>query len=221
MIGKEGSRNVDISLPKELSGYVDTEPIKVRGWVDRVDLLPIDSASGKWVDNDGDDSVAPIRVHGTGWRPKRIIAIRDIKTSESPLHRNRHYKGLLEELQLAVYARAWEEAHPGDLVLAAGISVFGHNSDHLLEISSQYSESQKEINIGTRSSITSTTHRFADEDEKTQSDHFRSWMAQRLSVALKVASNANSGKVHPTPSPGVCGYCPVRETCNVRMEGSF
>jgi len=221
MIGKEGSRNVEISLQKELSGYVETEPIKVRGWVDRVDLLPIDSASGKWVDNDGDDSVAPIRVHGTGWRPKRIIAIRDIKTSESPLHRNRHYKGLLEELQLAVYARAWEEAHPGDLVLAAGISVFGHNSDHLLEISSQYSESQKEINIGTRSSITSTTHRFADEDEKTQSDHFRSWMAQRLSVALKVASNANSGKVHPTPSPGVCGYCPVRETCNVRMEGSF
>ena len=221
MIGKEGSNNVGISLPKELSGYGDTEPIKVRGWIDRVDLLPLDPASGKWVDNDGDDSVAPIRVHGTGWRPRRIIAIRDIKTSESPIHRNRHYKGLLEELQLAVYARAWEEAHPGDLVIAAGISVFGHNSDHLLEVSTQYSESHKGLNIGTRSSITSTTHRFPDEDEKTQSDHFRSWMAQRLSVALKVASNANSGKVHPTPSPGVCGYCPVRETCNVRMEGSF
>jgi len=221
MIGKEGSKNVDIAIQKELSGHVETEPIKVRGWIDRVDLLPLDSVSGKWIDNDGDDSVAPIRVHGTGWRPKRIIAIRDIKTSETSITRNRHYKGLLEELQLAVYARAWEEAHPGDLVLAAGISVFGHTSEHLLEVSSQYSESKKDLNIGTRSSITSTTHRFADEDEKTQSDHFRSWMAQRLSVALKVASNANSGKVHPTPSPGVCGYCPVRETCNVRMEGSF
>ena len=221
MIGKEGSKNVEISVPGELSGHVDTEPIKVRGWIDRVDILPIDPSSGKWLDDDGDSSVAPIRVHGTGWRPRRIIAIRDIKTSESQLPRNRHYKGLLEELQLAVYARAWEEAHPGDLVLAAGISVFGHNSDHLLEVSSQYSESQKELNIGTRSSITSSTHRFADEDESTQSDHFRSWLAQRLSVALKVASNANSGKVHPTPSPGVCGYCPVRETCNVRMEGSF
>jgi hypothetical protein len=221
MIGKEGSKNVEISIPKELSGQVETEPIKVRGWIDRVDLLPIGQESGKWVDDDGDDSVAPIRVHGTGWRPKRIIAIRDIKTSESSLPRNRHYKGLLEELQLAVYARAWEEEHPGDLVLAAGISVFGHNSDHLLEVSSQYSESHKDLNIGTRSSITRTTHRFGDEDEKTQSDHFRSWMAQRLSVALKVASRANSGKVHPTPSPGVCGYCPVRETCNVRMEGSF
>ncbi len=221
MIGKEGSKNVEISIPKELSGQVEIEPIKVRGWIDRVDLLPIDQESGKWVDDDGDDSVAPIRVHDTGWRPKRIIAIRDIKTSESSLPKNRHYKGLLEELQLAVYARAWEEAHPGDLVLAAGISVFGHNSDHLLEVSSQYSESQKELNIGTRSLITRTTHRFGDEDEKTASDHFRSWMAQRLSVALKVASKANSGKVHPTPSPGVCGYCQVRETCNVRMEGSF
>ena len=98
MIGKEGSNNVVISLPKELSGYGYTEPIKVRGWVDRVDLLPLDPDSGQWVDNDGDDSVAPIRVHGSGWRPKRIIAIRDIKTSESPTHRNRHYKGLLLSL---------------------------------------------------------------------------------------------------------------------------
>ncbi len=99
--------------------------------------------------------------------------------------------------------------------------MIGHNSEHLLEVSSQYSNSQKELNIGTRSSITSASHRFVDEDEEPQSDHFRSWLAQRLSVALGVSSNARSGKVHPTPSPGVCGYCPVRETCNVRMEGSF
>lgn len=221
MIGKDDSDNVEISIPSELSREVDIQPIKIRGWIDRVDLLPHDLESGKWIDNEGDDSIAPIRVHGTGWRPKRIVAIRDLKTSESALPRNRHYKGLLEELQLAVYARAWEETHPGDLVLAAGISVIGHNSEHLLEVSSQYSDSQKELNIGTRSSITSTSHRFADEDEKTQSDHFRSWLAQRLSVALEVSSNAQSGKVHPTPSPGVCGYCSVRETCNVRLEGSF
>ena len=221
MIGKNGSKDVEISLSEEISEFADLAPIKVRGWIDRVDILPIDSSSGRWVDLDGDKSVAPFRVHGTGWKPRRIIAIRDIKTSDAPTLRNRHYKGLLEELQLAVYARAWEEAHPGDLVLAAGISVFGHSSDHLLEISSKYSDSQKDLKIGTRSTITSTTHRFADEDEKTQSDHFRSWMAQRISVALKVAAKANSGKVHPTPSTGVCGYCPVRETCNVRMEGSF
>jgi len=221
MIGKDNSENVEISIPSDLSRGAELHPIKIRGWIDRVDLLPHDLESGKWIDNEGDDSVAPIRIHGTGWRPKRIVAIRDLKTSESALPRNRHYRGLLEELQLAVYSRAWEEAHPGDLVLAAGISVIGHNSEHLLEVSSQYSESQKELNIGTRSSITSTSHRFADEDEQTQSDHFRSWLAQRLSVALEVSSNAQSGKVHPTPSPRVCGYCPVRETCNVRMEGSF
>ncbi len=221
MIGKDDSEDVEISIPNELSSEDGIQPIKVRGWIDRVDLLPHDLESGKWINNDGDDSVAPIRVHGSGWKPKRIVAIRDLKTSETALPRNRHYKGLLEELQLAIYARAWEEAHPGDLVLAAGISVIGHKSEHLLEVSSQYSDSQKGINIGTRSTVTSASHRFADEDEETQSDHFRSWLAQRLSVALKVASNAKSGKVHPTPSPGVCGYCPVRETCNVRMEGTF
>jgi len=221
MIGKNDSDNVEISIPNEFSRGDYIQPIKIRGWIDRVDLLPHDLESGKWIDNEGDDSVAPIRIHGTGWSPKRIVAIRDLKTSESSLPRNRHYKGLLEELQLAIYARAWEEAHPGDLVLAAGISVIGHNSEHLLEVSSQYSNSQKELNIGTRSSITSASHRFVDEDEEPQSDHFRSWLAQRLSVALGVSSNARSGKVHPTPSPGVCGYCPVRETCNVRMEGSF
>ena len=60
MIGKEGSKNVEISVPGELSGHVDTEPIKVRGWIDRVDILPIDPSSGKWLDDDGDSSVAPI-----------------------------------------------------------------------------------------------------------------------------------------------------------------
>jgi hypothetical protein len=60
-----------------------------------------------------------------------------------------------------------------------------------------------------------------DEDEKADSDHFRAWLAQRLSVAMRVASDARLGKVHATPSPKVCAYCPVREICDVRMEGSF
>ena len=93
MIGKDDSDNVESSIPNELSSEGDIQPIKIRGWIDRVDLLPHDLDSGKWINNDGDDSVAPIRVHGSGWRPKRIVAIRDLKTSESALPRNRHYQG--------------------------------------------------------------------------------------------------------------------------------
>ena len=181
----------------------------------------MDLASETWIDDEGSDSVAPVRVTGSGWRPRRLIAIRDLKTSEESSQRNRHYMGLLEELQLAIYARAWEEAHPGDLVVAAGISVIGHKSEHFLELSSLFDSPRSGINIGTQTTITSGLHRFMDEDEKADSDHFRAWLAQRLSVAMRVASDARFGKVHATPSPKVCAYCPVREICDVRMEGSF
>ncbi len=219
-IGIEDSEGMLIGLQPEITGKEGYEPIKIRGSIDRVDILPIDSDSDTWIDHEGDDSVAPLRVHGSGWKPRRIVAIRDLKTSESDSPKNRHYKGLLEELQLAIYSRAWEEAHPGDLVLAAGISVFGHKPEHFLETSSLY-HSSKGNKIGTRTSITRDLHRFQDEDENPTSDHFRAWLAQRLSVALRVANNARLGKVHPTPSRAVCTYCPVSEICNVRMEGSF
>ncbi len=213
-IGKEDNPGIEIS-----DGFND--PIKVRGWIDRVDLLPIDRDSRIWVNESGNDSVAPIRIHGSGWSPRRIVAIRDLKTSESGSAIQRHHKGLLEELQLAIYARSWEVTHPGDLVLGAGISVLGHTSEHFIELSSKYSKDNDRTNIGTRSSVTSELHRFHDEGPSPDSDHFRAWLAQRLSVAQKVAYKARSGSVHPTPSPGVCSFCSVRSTCNVKMEGFF
>ena len=220
-IGNTSSNNIELHPTTEISPTGGLDSIRVRGWIDRVDLLPIDLASSTWIDSEGSDSVAPIRLEGSGWRPRRLIAIRDLKTSEEPSQRNRHYKGLLEELQLAIYARAWEEAHPGDLVIAAGISVIGHKSEHFLEVSPLYDSPQSGINIGTQTTITSGLHRFMDEDEKADSDHFRAWLAQRLSVAMGVARNAGMGKVHPIPSAQACAYCPVREICDVRMEGSF
>ena len=220
-IGNTSSDYVQLHPTPEISVRGEVDPIRVRGWIDRVDLLPMDLASETWIDDEGSDSVAPVRVTGSGWRPRRLIAIRDLKTSEESSQRNRHYMGLLEELQLAIYARAWEEAHPGDLVVAAGISVIGHKSEHFLELSSLFDSPRSGINIGTQTTITSGLHRFMDEDEKADSDHFRAWLAQRLSVAMRVASDARLGKVHATPSPKVCAYCPVREICDVRMEGSF
>ena len=149
------------------------------------------------------------------------MAIRDLKTSESKAAKDRHHDGLLDELQLALYARAWEIAHPGDLVVAAGISLFSHHTEHMLEMSTQYSTSHENLQLGTRTDITTSLHRFPDESPSPHSDHFRAWLAQRLAVALRVAAGATAGKVHPTPSPGVCGYCPVRNVCEVRMEAGF
>ena len=128
--------------------------------------------------------------------------------------------GLLEELQLALYSRAWEIAHPGDLVIAAGISVIGHNTDHFLEVSGLINEESSELEIGDRSKQeTSDMHRLPDEQPDQASDSFRAWLAQRLTTALATAAGAASGRVHPTPSEDACKYCPVTSVCGVRHRG--
>ena len=214
-------KGIEISIPKNLSGGEQLPPIRVRGYIDRVDILPLDESTKEWLDPDGEESVAPLRIHGSGWRPRRLVAIRDLKTSESKAAKIRHSDGLLDELQLALYARAWEIAHPGDLVVAAGISLFSHHTEHMLELSSHYSAAHSNLLLGTRTDITTSLHRFPDEPPSPHSDHFRAWLTQRLAVALRVAAGAAAGRVHPTPSPGVCGYCPVRNACEVRMEAGF
>ena len=147
------------------------------------------------------------------------IIIRDIKTSEGkPI--KRHRLGLLEELQLALYARAWEIAHPGDLVIAAGISVIGHNTNHFLEISGHINEESSSLELGDRSQPqTSRIHRFPDEEPEQASDSFRAWLAQRLTTALATAAGAANGRVHPTPSEDACKFCPVTSVCDVRVRG--
>ena len=172
-----------------------------------------------FVDESGSNSVAPIRLKDSGWKPRRLIIIRDIKTSEGePL--KRHSLGLLEELQLALYARAWEVAHPGDLVVAAGISVIGHNTDHFLEVSYHLPTESSSLKFGDLShQQTRELHRFPDEEPGEESDSFRAWLAQRLSTALATAAGAANGRVHPTPSKDACKFCQVASVCAVRYKG--
>jgi hypothetical protein len=209
---------IEISVPAILSGQ-QLPSIRIRGYIDRVDILPFDETGDTWLDTDGDESIAPLKLLGSNWRPRRLVAIRDLKTSNSS-PKDRHKVGLLAELQLALYARAWEIAHPGDLVVASGISTIGHETEHLLEVSSLYSDKLENLKIGKISEETISLHRFPDESSNPESDHFRAWLTQRLVVALRVAAGAAAGRVHPTPSK-VCRFCPVRNSCNVRMEDEF
>ena len=151
---------------------------------------------------------------------KRLIIIRDLKTSESKSSKERHNIGLLEELQLAIYARAWEIAHPGDLVVGVGISLFSHKTSHNLEISNVFPHINK-LDIGIISRTTEDLYRFPNENNNPSSDQFRAWLTHRLSVSLGVANNAKLGKVHPTPSKKVCTYCSVKQICDVKMEDGF
>ncbi|MED5455181.1 MAG: PD-(D/E)XK nuclease family protein, partial [Candidatus Thermoplasmatota archaeon] len=212
---------IEISLPEEISshGHGELPSLRLRGEIDRVDLVPFDSEMTIFEDENGSQTVAPIRLDGEDWRPRRQIIIRDIKTSEGkPI--KRHRLGLLEELQLALYARAWEIAHPGDLVIAAGISVIGHNTNHFLEVSGHINEESSSLELGDRSHPqTSRMHRFPDEEPEQASDSFRAWLAQRLTTALATAAGAANGRVHPTPSEDACKFCPVTSVCDVRVRG--
>lgn len=214
---------MEISLnPNETSpNQIQINTIMVNGKIDRVDIIPFDKDGNQWVDTQGSNEIAPLRLfERDDWKPRRRVIIRDLKTSEKkPSDRNK--EGLLNELQLAIYARSWELNHPGDLVVGAGISTIGHSTEHLVEPSGRYRSELENLAVGETTSLTSGLHRFPDESNNPKSDSFRAWMAQRLSVALGVAQGAVEGRVHPTPSKSACRYCPVSSICVVKMEDDY
>lgn len=216
-IGTEITLNQNETSPNQTK----VPSIMVNGKIDRVDIIPFDNEGNEWLDNDGTKEVAPLRLfERNDWKPRRRVIIRDLKTSEKkPSDRNK--EGILNELQLAIYSRAWEINHPGDLVVGAGISTIGHSTEHLVETSSNHRSELELLAIGTTTSLTSRLHRFPDESTNPKSDPFRAWMAQRLSVALGVANGAVEGRVHPTPSKSACRYCPVSSICAVKMEDGY
>ena len=198
------------------------KPFTPRGYIDRVDLVPFDLGRTQWVDEAGSKEVAPLRVQGSGWRPRRMVVIRDLKSTEaSTPPKDRHKKGLFEELQLAIYARAWELSHPGDLVVGTGISVLGYESEHFVEISKWAPPWMHEGGAGTITRLVKDLYRFHDEGPQAESDPFRAWLTQRLIVASGVVTHASSGLTNPTPDVHVCSYCEVRHICDRRARGSF
>ena len=216
------SKGIEISIPSQLTSpdMQKLPSIMVQGHIDRVGQLPFDKQGEIWFNENGSNSIAPLKFDSEEWIPRRLIVIRDLKTTESKSAKDRHSMGLLEELQLAIYARAWEMAHPGDLVVSAGISIFSHNTIHLVEMSPN-EHIPLGLKIGERSNLTPDLFRFTDDPPSPNSDPFRAWLTQRLSVALGVANGAMLGKVHPTPSKDSCGFCSVRDICDVRMEDGF
>ena len=194
--------------------------VLINGRIDRVDEvnLPYDL-----IDKD-DAEIIPLDFElDKPPKSKRLVVIRDIKSvdgSKDNDDHKRHMKSIFQELQLALYARAWEISHPGDLVVGVGISLFSHNTSHNLETSNVFPHINK-LNIGIISRITEDLYRFPNEDNNPDSDQFRAWLTHRLSVSLGVANNATLGKVHPTPSKKVCTYCSVKQICDVKMEGDF
>ena len=179
-------------------------PIMIGGMIDRVDLVPFDD--GKIIDINGTDTIAPIDVSNSDWKPRRKIIIREIKTSENkPI--DRHRQGLFDEIQLAIYSRMWELTHPGDLVIGAGISVMGHNTEHFVELSSEFSSKLSDHSVGKKTNLLKSKFQF------------RQWLANRLSIILNSSAGASEGNVRPTPSEEACKFCRVSSICPVAITG--
>ena len=131
----------------------------------------------------------------------------------------RHKKGFFEDLQLPIYARAWEIAHPGDLVVGVGISVMGYQTKHFIEKSDHFPFDKKD-GFGEETTYAKNMFRFYDEDHQSESDPFRAWMTHRLVVVSGIIGHANSGYVNPMPSRE-CRYCEIRNMCDQKQIGGF
>ncbi|MCH2648932.1 MAG: PD-(D/E)XK nuclease family protein [Candidatus Poseidoniaceae archaeon] len=146
---------------------------------------------------------------------QRLIIIRDMKTVNGPkvkLRGERHRRAIFDELQLALYAKAWEAAFPDDRVIGVGITEVGENTEYYVEIDPDYIDLVTDLSIGKITTYTSNTYRDLDEEESGESNGFRAWLDERIRTALRVVDGANKGHVNPTVSDD-CKFCKVRRLC--------
>lgn len=207
----ELSSSPDLAGKSKKIGQID-----VMGRIDRVEIL-WNTNSSSWVDEAGSDEVCPLDLdHDKEWRPKRLVIIRDLKTVKGPESGDvgsRHRSALFEEVQLALYARAWELMNPGDRVVGVGITEAGETVHHFIEFDATMQEVTPTENLGNLTQFTSLLFRREGEGASPKSNPFRAWLRQRLTVAIAAAAAAADGQTRPTPSKDSCSYCGVKNSC--------
>ena len=174
--------------------------------------------NGNLINEEGDNTPAPFSLDN--WTPRRLIIIRDTKSVEGPSKDKlgeKHKKAIFEDFQLALYARAWELTHPGDLVIGVGITEVGDVTNNSLEIDPEFKAHLSSLNVGDLTEFTHEMYRFPNENLPASSNPFRAWIYWKLVVALKTSNFAKNGNVHPTPGKH-CEYCSVRRICGVGLE---
>ena len=210
--GKANHVNID--------GYDDdgnASTFNLSGRVDRVDEVLLNEEMRNLAVQDGilsSTSHSNILALDEPTAANRLVIIRDLKTIQGPKHSdkgNRHRKALFDEVQLGLYARAWEQSHPGDRVIGVGVSEIGESTIHYVELDASILKYLGASELGDRTTYTQTHHRNPGEDF-SESNGFRSWMKERFRTANRAIQTAASGHVNPTPGKH-CSYCSVRQIC--------
>ena len=220
----ENIPGVKLELPDK--GKDVPAPILVRGNIDRVELFPHGGGSAitgeetVWVGEEGVEEVCPLDLdEKEEWNARRLVIIRDLKTLEGPNPGKgglRHRRDLMEDVQLALYARAWEVCHPGDRVIGVGITEVGERSGHYLEVDPDFIDEVRLLGLGTVGSLVAQVYRQPSEKATSvTSNPFRSWIRHRITAALLASEQASAGLVHPTPRQSSCSYCDVKAICGL------
>jgi hypothetical protein len=199
------------------------------GYADRIDVVVLDKAQREALTNLGilDESsehTTPAPLDGSPYAAKRLVIVRDLKTVRGPQVKQRglrHLRCLFEELQLALYARAWEIAHPGDRVIGVGATEIGEFTAHYVELDSDIGSVMDELHLGEPTSYL-PLHFPPMSGEGVHRSPFRTWMYERLKAAQRGVQAAHDGQVNPTPGTH-CNYCVLRQSCSVSSfsGGSF
>jgi hypothetical protein len=215
-----GEKKEGIMLELPESGEGVPSGIRLRGTIDRVEIIPFPELDGRFVNESGEDSECPLDLNlGESWNAQRLVVIRDLKSLEGPgkgKSGDRHLRELLEGVQLALYARAWEVTHPGDRVIGVGISEVGEESGFYIEADPEFKTHISSLGIGTVECSTQTLYRRPNEiSEPPTSNPFRAWIRHRLTAALRIGEMSENGRVIPTPSDLTCTYCSVKEVCGL------
>ena len=204
----------------ELDQHEGKPAIRINGWIDRVDLIPWDG-DGTLVNESGSNSVIPLEGD-SDWIPRRLVAIRDMKSAETNRKRKKHHELLFEDIQLALYARAWEIEHPGDQVIAAGVTDIGLDTEHFLEIDLDWKEHLEQFSIGEQTEDLTGIFRFPSSVPGTGKESaFRPWISNRVEAVQRVVNAAMSGQAIPNPDR-FCNYCDVKSICGLsHLGGDF
>jgi hypothetical protein len=144
--------------------------------------------------------------------------IRDLKTVNGPAPKNvglRHTRCLFEDLQLALYARAWEMLHPNDRVVGVGASEIGESTVHYVELDSDLASIDESLAVGERTRYF-PLHFPAFDAHGAPMSPFRRWMVERLNVAQRAVNTAAAGHVNPTPGAH-CQYCSLSASCGAAV----
>ncbi len=215
-----GDKKGGIMLELPESGESVPPGIRLRGTIDRVEIIPFPELGGNFVNESGEGSECPLDLDsGESWNAQRLVVIRDLKSLEGPgkgKSGDRHLRELLEGVQLALYARAWEVTHPGDRVIGVGISEVGEESGLYIEADPEFQTHLSSLGIGNVECTTQTLYRRPNENnEPPSSNPFRAWMRHRLTAALRIGQMSENGRVIPTPSDLTCTYCSVKQVCGL------